>query len=112
VIPTHTPAAAGAEAARRVGGYLRVNVLQRRSSRLGLVLDARRGPSVFGPITRQVTVELTESAETARKPFAIVTAGKTVQHEQYATLAAGHAPRFVLVTADATRAADWMTQAH
>jgi hypothetical protein len=111
-IPKHTAPAAGAEAARRVADFLIANVIHRRSAWLGLILDARGGPSVFGPITRQVTVKLLESAEAARKAFAVVTAGNTVQHEQYATLAAAHAPRFALVTVDAAQAADWMTRVH
>lgn len=108
-VPERTPAASGAAAAQRVGDYLIANVLQRRSSWLGLVLDVRRGPSVFGPITRAVTVRLLESAEGANKPFAVLTAGNTTQHSQYATLASAHAPRYGLVTADAQQAHDWMT---
>ncbi|HEU4582600.1 MAG TPA: hypothetical protein VFS67_30295 [Polyangiaceae bacterium] len=76
-VPERTPPASGAAAARRVGDYLISHVLQRRSPWLGLVLDVRRGPSVFGPITRAVTVRLLESAEQAHKPFAVLTAGNT-----------------------------------
>src|SRR5689334_4855357 len=111
-VPQRTPAAAGAEAARRVGDFLIANVLQRRSSWLGLILDVRRGPSVFGPLTRAVTVRLLESAEGAQKPFAVVTVGAAAQHEQYSTLAAAHAPRFALVTSQAQQADDWMTTRH
>jgi hypothetical protein len=108
-VPERTPAASGAAAAQRVGDYLVANVLQRRSPWLGLVLDVRGGPSVFGPITRAVTVRLLESAESACKPFAVLTAGNTTQHSQYAALAESHAPRYGLVTAEAQAAHDWMT---
>lgn len=111
-VPERTPAAAGAAAAQRVGNYLVASVLQRRSPWLGLVLDVRRGPSVFGPITRSVTVRLLESAESAHKPFAVLTGGTTTQHQQYAALAASHAPRYVLVTSDVQQADDWMTAPH
>jgi hypothetical protein len=108
-VPERTPPASGAAAARRVGDYLISHVLQRRSPWLGLVLDVRRGPSVFGPITRAVTVRLLESAEQAHKPFAVLTAGNTTQHLQYSTLARAHAPRYGLVSADTQQAHDWMT---
>lgn len=111
-VPERTPAASGAAAAQRAGEYLIANVLQRRSPWLGLILDVRRGPSVFGPITRAVTVRLLESAESAHKPFAVLTGGTTTQHQQYAALAAGHAPRYVLITSDARQASDWMTAPH
>lgn len=108
-VPERTPPASGAAAAQRVGDYLLANVLQRRSSWLGLILDVRLGPSVFGPITRAVTVRLLESAESAHKPFAVLTAGNTTQHKQYADLTSAHAPRYGLVTADTQQAHDWMT---
>lgn len=111
-VPARTPPAEGAAAARRAGDYLITNVLARRSSWLGCILDVRQGPSVFGPITRGVTVQLLDSAEAARKPFAVLTVGTGAQHDQYSTLAAQHAPRFGLVTADAQQASDWMTTQH
>lgn len=107
-VPERTPPAAGAAAAQRAGDYLVANVLQRRSPWLGLILDVRRGPSVFGPITRAVTVRLLESAESAHKPFAVLTGGTTTQHDQYAALAS-HAPCYALVTSDVRQANDWMT---
>lgn len=108
-VPERTPAAAGAAAAQRVGDYLVANVLQRRSPWLGLILDVRSGPSVFGPITRAVTVRLLESAESAHKPFAILTGGTSTQHHQYAGLAAAHAQHYALVSNDERQASDWMT---
>jgi len=110
-VPARTPPAAGAAAAQRAGEFLIAHVLQRRSSWLGVVLDVRQGPSVFGPITREVTVRLLESAEGAHKPFAVVTVGSATQHEQYSALAATHAPRFGLVTADPQQASEWMMSA-
>jgi hypothetical protein len=111
-IPRSTHPAAGAEAAKRAVQYLLENVLHRRSPWLGLILDVRQGPSVFGPITRQVSANMFETAELARKPVAVVTVGAGAQHAQYLSLAAAHAPQFVLVTSDANQAADWMTQPH
>ena len=111
-VPPRTPPAAGAAAAQRVGEFLIANVLQRRSPWLGLILDARQGPSVFGPITRDVTVRFMESAEAAHKPFAVLTGSGPTQHQQYLALATAHAPRFARVTADAREASAWMTTTH
>jgi len=111
-VPARTPPAAGAAAAQRAGEFMITNVLQRRSCWLGLILDVRQGPSVFGPITRDVSVRLLESAEAAHKPFAILTGSGPTQHQQYLALAATHAPRFALVSGDAREASAWMTTSH
>lgn len=111
-VPARTPPAAGAAAAQRAGEFLVANVLQRRSPWLGLILDVRQGPSVFGPITRDVSVRMLTSAEAAHKPFAILTGSGPTQHQQYSTLATAHAPRFGLVTGDAREAGSWMTTTH
>jgi hypothetical protein len=111
-IPRTTRPSAGADAAKRVCQYLIDNVLHRRSPWLGLILDVRLGPSVFGPITRQVVSSVFESTEHARKPLAVVTVGDGTQHAQFLSLASAHAPRFALITSDAAQAVDWMTQAH
>src|SRR5690606_449095 len=73
-VPKHTQPTAGAEAARRVCQFLNEKVLHRRSPWLGLVLDVRQGPSVIGPITRELSSSLFQSAEQARKPFAVLAA--------------------------------------
>ena len=52
------------------------------------------------------------SAELAHKPFAVLTGSGPTQHQQYVSLAAAHAPRFVLVTGDALEASAWMTKTH
>jgi hypothetical protein len=110
IIPKTTQPVAGAEAAQRVGKYLVSQVLHRRSPWLGLILDVRQGPSVFGPITRDVCVNLFTNAEQARKPFAVVTVASRPLHAQYCELAAAHAPQYSLVTESLERAMDWMTR--
>ena len=111
-VPEPTPPAAGAESAQRVGQYLIENVLHRRSRWLGFILDVRNGPSVFGPITRQVSVNMFEAAVQARRPLAVLTVPGRLQHSQYCALAAAHGSSFVLVTDSAERARDWMTRVH
>lgn len=109
-IPKQTQPVAGAEAAKRVCKYLIDHVLHRRSPWLGLILDVRQGPSVMGPITRELNSQLFVSAEQARKPFAVLTVASRQIHPQYCELAAAHAPRYALVTDSSERANDWMTQ--
>jgi hypothetical protein len=111
IIPKNTPPSAGAEAAKRLGKYLLDNVLFPRSSWLGLIIDVRKGPSVFGPITRELNSKLFVAAERARKPLAVVTVGEGAQHSQFCELAA-QAPRFGTVTPSVDQAVDWMTMAH
>lgn len=110
-IPTLTSPAAGAEAAQRVCKYLTDNVLHRRSAWLGVILDVREGPSVFGPITREASAKLLAQAEQGRKPMAVLTIVSRPLHAQYCELAAQHAPRYVLVTDSVEHATDWMTSA-
>ncbi len=109
IIPKTTQPVAGAEAAKRVGKYLIDQVLHRRSPWLGLILDVRQGPSVFGPITRDVCMNLFTHAEQARKPLAVVTIASRPLHAQYSELAVAHAPQYALVTDSPQRAMDWMT---
>lgn len=111
IIPRTTQPVAGAEAAQRVGKYLIEHVLQRRSPWLGLILDVRQGPSVFGPITRDVCVNLFTNAEQARKPFAVLTIASRQLHVQYSELAKVHAPLHAYVTDNPELAMDWMTRA-
>jgi hypothetical protein len=109
-VPKTTQPVAGAEAAKRVGKYLIEHVLHRRSPWLGLIIDVRLGPSVFGPVTREVCSNLFINAEQARKPFAVVTVSSRQLHAQYCELAALHAPQFALVTDSVDHAMDWMTR--
>jgi hypothetical protein len=111
LIPKNTPPSAGADAAQRLGKYLLDKVLYPRSSWLGLILDVRKGPSVFGPITRELNSKLFVAAERARKPLAVVTIGQGAQHSQFCELAA-QAPQFAVVTSVVDEAVDWMTMPH
>jgi hypothetical protein len=38
--------------------------------------------------------------------------GADTRHDQYAALAAAHAPRFGLITSDVRQASEWMTKQH
>jgi hypothetical protein len=111
-VPRSTRPATGAEAATRACEYLLEHVLHRRSPWLGLIFDVREGPSVFGPVTRQALSRLLGGAELSRKPVAVLTVGDGSQHAQFCSLAAEYAQQFALVTSEAGRASDWMTQAH
>jgi NAD(P)-dependent dehydrogenase (short-subunit alcohol dehydrogenase family) len=106
--PQRVSPARGAAAAEAMAAYLIEHVLQRRSPWLGLMLDIRKGPSVFGPVTRAAVQRMFDQAERTRKRVSVLVAASPVQRAQFAELAAGHAPRYCQVT-DAERAAlDWV----
>jgi hypothetical protein len=107
--PGTTPAR-GAEVAQAVGAFLLDNVLQRRSSWLGVVMDVRQGPSVFGPITLAMSERIFSRAEEVRKPLAVLLGSSPSQHTQFAALVRDQAPRFARVFDTASAARDWMTE--
>jgi len=106
-----TNPARGAEVARVAGTYLIDNVLQRRSSWRGAVLDVREGPSVFGPITRAVSEAMFRKAEEARKPLCALIGTAPSQRAQFEALVTEHAPRFAKVVDTVAAAQDWMRDA-
>lgn len=109
-VPLRTAPAVGARAATELGEWVVQNVLQRRSRWLGLVVDVRSGPSIFGPITRGVLERLFENAERARKPIAILIGNKSSQRDQFSVLSRACAPNQVKVTAELEEALAWMTR--
>lgn len=107
----NTDATRGAEVARTAGGYLLDNVLQRRSSWLGLVLDIREGPSVIGPVTLRVTEQMFRQAEESRKPLCALIGRAPSQRSQYEAIVLECSPRFGKVVDTVAAARDWMSQA-
>jgi hypothetical protein len=101
----------GAAAAETMGAYLIEHVLQRRSPWLGLVLDIRKGPSVFGPVTRAAVQRMFEHAEQARKRVGVLVGASPVQRTQFSELAAQSAPLYCRVTDVEPAALDWVTDA-
>jgi hypothetical protein len=89
--------ARGAEAAQTAGAFLMDHVLLRRSSWIGVVLDVRQAPSVFGPITLGVCERLFRKAEEARKPLAVVLGNAPAQRAQFSELVREHAPDYAMV---------------
>jgi hypothetical protein len=110
LMPAQVAPATGAAAGKSALGYLADNVLVRRSSWLGVILDVRSAPSVVGPVTLQGLERTFVLAEEARKPLAALVGKAATQRDQFATLQR-HAPRFSLVTDTPAVAVDWMTRA-
>jgi hypothetical protein len=109
--PPHIDPKRGAAAAQAITSYLLGNILERRSSWLGLVLDVRCGPTVMGPLTLSAAEQVFQRAEQIRKPLAALIGSAPAQLEQFTELQQAHAPRFGKVTTDAAAAVDWMTRA-
>jgi hypothetical protein len=110
LMPPHLAPATGAAAGKSLVAYLADNVLVRRSSWLGVIIDVRRGPSVVGPVTLQGIERTFALAEEVRKPLAALVGSAATQREQYGNVQR-KAPRFTLVTDDPAVAVDWMTRA-
>lgn len=110
LMPPHLAPATGAAAGKSMLSYLADNVLVRRSSWLGVIVDVRRGPSVVGPITLDGIEKTFLLAEEVRKPLAALVGSAATQRDQYGNVQR-KAPRFTLVTDDPTVAVDWMTRA-
>lgn len=108
-IPGRTAHALGACAALDMGEWLMSNVLKARSQWLGLIMDARLGPSVFGPITRAVLERVLTSAQQSRRPIAFVVGNSPTQRDQFLEMARLHAPRYAHVTSDSNEALTWLT---
>jgi hypothetical protein len=109
--PPQVAPAQGAAAARTISEYLLENVIARRSSWLGVVLDARKGPTVVGPVTLGVLEKIFARAEQVRKPLAALIGTARAQGDQFRSIQQAHAPRFGMVTDRLEMAADWMTTA-
>jgi hypothetical protein len=107
-IPGRTAPALGASAATDMGEWLVSNVLKPRSQWLGLILDARLGPSVFGPVTRSSIERMLTSAQQSRRPIAILVGDSLTQRDQFLELARLHAPRYSRVTSDPNEARTWL----
>jgi len=110
LMPAHLAPATGAAAGKSMLGYLANNVLVRRSSWLGVIVDVRRGPSVVGPVTLEGIEKTFTLAGEVRKPLAALVGSSATQREQFGNVQR-KAPRFTLVTDDPAVAVDWMTRA-
>jgi hypothetical protein len=106
--PRSVSPARGAAAAEAMAAYLIEHVLERRSPWLGLVIDTRKGPSVFGPVTRAAVQRMFEHAERARKRVAVLIGVSPVQRTQFSELAEQSAPSYCRVTDMEPAALDWI----
>ena len=108
-IPARTAPALGASAALAVGEWLVSNVLKPRGQWLGLIVDVRLGPSVFGPVTRSVTERLLTSAVQSRRPVVFLVGDSPTQREQFQEVARLYGQRYSCVTSDPDAALTWLT---
>ena len=109
--PPQVAPAQGAAAARAISEYLLENVIARRSSWLGVVLDVRKGPTVVGPVTLGLLEKMFARAEQVRKPLAALLGTARAQGDQFRGVQQAHAPRYGMVTDRVELAVDWMTTA-
>ena len=110
-IPVRTAPALGANAAVDMGEWLVNNVLKPRSQWVGLIVDVRVGPSVFGPVTRAAIERMLTSAQQSRRPLCVLVGDSSTQCDQFLEMARLHAPRYSRVTSDPEEAVTWLTTA-
>jgi hypothetical protein len=101
----------GAQAGLEIEEYLIEHVLQRRSMWLGVILDVRRGPSVFGPVTRASLERIFRAAQQSRKRIGVFVGPGPVQRAQFDELATECAPAFVHVADQQQAVLDWISGA-
>jgi hypothetical protein len=109
--PPNVSPARGAQAGLEIEEYLSRHVLQRRSMWLGVIMDVRGGPSVFGPVTRASLERLFRAAQQSRKRIGVLVGASPVQQTQFSQLATECAPEFVHVADQAQAALDWISGA-
>jgi hypothetical protein len=109
--PRNVSPARGAQAGLEIEEYLVQNVLQRRSMWLGVIMDVRGGPSVFGPVTRASLERLFRAAQQSRKRIGVLVGTSIVQQTQFSQLATECAPGFVHVADQPQAALDWISGA-
>jgi hypothetical protein len=76
----------GAKNAAEMSDYL-IGYLQAEARRCrGLIFDVRRGPSVFGPVTRAVLLRLFAAAAATKTRVAVLVGDSAMQSLQFASI--------------------------
>ncbi len=97
----------GAKNAQQMVGFMMNDVLRVATSYRGVIFDVRRGPTVFGPKTREALgTLLTRSVERA-VPFAILTGESATQILQFRSLCSS-SPRLTQVFENEPAAVQWL----
>lgn len=97
----------GAKNAAQMVAYLTDVVLRVGTSYRGMIIDVRRGPTVFGPQTRTVLVGLLANSVARKVRVAVLTSESATQTLQFRSLCAV-APTMTQVFADEPSAVQWL----
>lgn len=97
----------GAKNASQMVSYLTDVVLRVGTSYRGLIVDVRRGPTVFGPKTRTVLVGLFATSVARKVRIAVLTSDSATQVLQFRSLCA-EAPTMTQVFANESSAVQWL----
>jgi hypothetical protein len=97
----------GAKNASQMVSYLTDVVLRVGTSYRGLIVDVRRGPTVFGPKTRTVLVGLFATSVARKVRIAVLTSESATQVLQFRSLCA-EAPTMTQVFANESSAVQWL----
>ena len=97
----------GAKNAGQMVAYLTDVVLRVGTSYRGLIIDVRRGPTVFGPKTRAALVGLLATSVARKVRVAILTSDSATQFLQFRSLCTP-APTMNQVFANESSAVQWL----
>ncbi|MEM9191751.1 MAG: hypothetical protein AAGF12_21445 [Myxococcota bacterium] len=99
----------GANAAKQLSELLRYRIFP-SSTFDGLILDARDGPPVFGPSTRESLAKMLDGARVHRKRLGVLVGPAAIQQLQFKSICSQVAPDNSLVDSDEARLRRWMNE--
>ena len=97
----------GAKNAEQMVTFMSDVVLRLNTKYRGIIFDVRRGPTVFGPKTRDVLAALLARSVERRVPVAILTSDSATQVLQFRSLCAS-APSMTQVFENEPLAVQWL----
>jgi hypothetical protein len=100
----------GARCAQQMREVLLNRVLTAGSGYVGLVFDVRRGPEVFGPVTRGMLEGIFKAAESAKRQLAVRVGTAAMQRLQFGSLCRECAPATGKVVDDDADEQRWVQQ--
>ena len=104
---TDLSAEQGAKNAQQMVGFMMNDVLRVATTYRGIIFDVRRGPTVFGPKTREALAALLSRSVERSVPIAILTGESATQVLQFRSLCAV-IPRLTQVFENEPAAVQWL----
>ena len=98
----------GARCAQQMRETLLTRVLLTGSKYVALVFDVRKGPEVFGPVTRGMLEGIFRAAESSKRRMAVRVGTAAMQRLQFSSLCRECAPTWAKVVGDDPEEDRWI----